>query len=130
MRRGFGMLVALAGVATLVACGEAKVTQCNKITEVINKVDVKVDLTSEDAFNKLADNLEKNAKDLDAVTVADPKLVDLKKKYADILRTSAKAYRDAATAAKEGKAPDMNAATKPFEDSGKVVDELNKYCQE
>lgn len=131
MKQAIGLAVGLLSVAALVACGEGKVTQCNKMIDVINKVDMKgADTPSEDSLKKLAENLEKNAKDLDAVSVADPKLTELKKKYSDNLRENAKAYTEMSGAMKDNKMPDLAALSKAAEESGKIVDEINKYCKE
>ncbi|MFO0555901.1 MAG: hypothetical protein U0271_46415 [Polyangiaceae bacterium] len=88
------------------------------------------DEPSVDSLNTLAGNLEKNASDLDALELADPKLVELKKKYSDNLRANAKAYKGLGASMKDGKTPDVEPLTKAAEESGKLVDEINKYCKE
>lgn len=124
-------------LATLVACGEGKVAQCNKLSEAINKIDVTPPKDEDpNGMDVMAGKFEKSATDVAAVTVADAKLQEIQKKYVENLRAMAKSTKDMGEAIKKLKADPAAAASAEMPkmpdhgtESGKIVDEMNKYCQ-
>lgn len=118
----------------LVGC-DGKISQCNRLIEVINKEQGPLkDASGSDpaALKKLAETLENVATKVEAVELKDEKLVSFRDDYAKMARDLAKASNETAEAL-DGKDPTKaQEAAKTMSSFGSresdLVDNINKYC--
>lgn len=128
------LALGVTGVMGLTGC-DGKISQCNRLIEVINKEQGPLKEASGSdpaALKKLADTLDDVAKKVEAVELKDEKLVGFRDEYAKMAKDLSKASRDTATAL-EGKDPTKAAeAAKNMSSFGSresdLVDNINKYC--
>jgi hypothetical protein len=126
--------LSITGLMGLVGC-DGKISQCNRLIEVINKEQGPLKESSGSdpaALKKLADTLDNVATKVEAVELKDEKLVGFRNDYAKMAKDLGKASRDTATAL-EGNDPKKAAdAAKNMSSFGSresdLVAEINKYC--
>ena len=126
-------------------CGKSKVDQCNAFIERANSsqtVVSSVHLDGDDPapIEAAAAKVDAESKGVSDVKLEDPKLVDMKTRYAASLTAFAKTTRELAGLMKAAKDPKLAAdlegrlkkleeqATAAEKDEAKIVDEVNVYC--
>ena len=129
-------------LATLAGC-KGKVDQCNAFIDRANQSQTVVGamhFDSEDAATLEGDatKIEAEAKAVEGVSLKDDKLVGFQKAYAKNLGDLAKNVRDlaklnadlkAGSKSVEAQAKKLEADADQVEkDSGRLIDEINKYC--
>lgn len=126
---------------TTAGCGQKKVTECNKLVEVINGGVLSLekapknesDPTGIADLRAMADAMDKVANDAGSVQLTVPELKKLRDEYHKMAKDIAKAERELAAAAEERNAARRSAAEGTLEAAVKredpLVDQINKYCQ-
>ncbi len=116
----------------LYACGESKVSQCNKIVTVVSKfkdTDLPNDL---DGLNTVATNIDQSRIDIQAIAIQDQNIKGLQELLVEVYNDSSQAIKAQAQALESkdtaalGKAKQdlQTAATKENE----LVDRFNTLC--
>lgn len=127
----------LIGLA-LVGCGPSKVDQCNALVDAGNKsqsafVALQAAMLNEASFQTRIDKIDEHAKAVRGVQVADPKLVDMRDRYAGGLEEYAKIMKNMKPILKDDAKVDtlnkhideLNAVS---DKESKLIDEINGYC--
>lgn len=122
------------GVVSLSGC-DGKISQCNRLIEVINKEQGPLKSASgsdPDALKKLAETLDGVATKVKAVELKDESLVKFRDDYASMATDLGKASRDTATALESNDPKQAAEAAKSMSSFGpresQLVDSINKYC--
>ncbi|MEE3717752.1 hypothetical protein V2H45_13505 [Tumidithrix elongata RA019] len=136
----FKKYVSLALVATslsvlTVACGESKVAQCNKFTEINNKGRAIFEGQSPKSpsdFNKIADQLDKIKSDLDGLKFGDEKLQSFQKQNSELMGIVVTDFRSLAKAFEAKNMAELQRIGKHMTEigpKGATLDaEFKKYC--
>lgn len=126
-----------------VACGESKVAQCNKFSDIAKKAEafsnnakeleqIKDPAQIADKINSLAEQLEGTKKELQALGLSDDKLKSFQTQYADLLGIGVTEMRNLAGAVKTKDVTQLEKSSKSLEEMGpKLVNvdtELKQYC--
>lgn len=119
----------------VVSCGESKVTQCNKLSNIINQADaVTKDAKTgkPSALIKAAVELDKVALSLKAIEVKDEKLQGMRSSFAIVYRDISKSFRKIAGAIQRQDAQTIKSGLKFLKQARKkdkaLVEEINSYC--
>ena len=133
-------LLALASGVALAGCGPSKVSECNRLVEVVNtgvaSLDQGMKATSDPTgvadLRSMADAMEKAAADAEKVELSISELKDYSKRYQTMARDVAKSARDMAAAVDAKDSAKMTAAQNAMEKAVKTEDPLvegiNKFC--
>ncbi len=136
------MVATALGLLT-VACGESKVAQCNKFSDIAKKAQdfsngakdlkqLKDPNQIADKINSLADKLDGNKKELQALSFSDEKLKSFQTQYADLIGTGVTSMRDLASALKTKNLPQLSQSARTLQELGpkllNVDTDLKKYC--
>ncbi|MDX2100869.1 MAG: hypothetical protein SFW36_24075 [Leptolyngbyaceae cyanobacterium bins.59] len=128
----------IGGLAT--ACGESKVSQCNKLSAVVNKVAKEAQALSkankpDDQFaqlSKAADSLDGYAAELQQVQLKDETLKGYQTRFVAIYTDTSKASRSLVDAFKKRDQKAGNAALNSLQEVASREDpllkEVNTYC--
>lgn len=142
-RRALGCIAATllaAACAALGGCGPSKVSECNRLVEVVNtgvaSLDQGMKATSDPTgvanLRSMADAMEKAAADAEKVELSISDLKDYSKRYQTMARDVAKSARDMAAAVDSKDTAKMTAAQNAMEKAVKTEDPLvegiNKFC--
>lgn len=119
----------------LASCGESKITQCNKLNQVINQADAatKIAKTGKPAaLKRSASELEKVVLQLKAVEVEDEKLQSMQANFVTLHTDLSKSFRKMAQAI-EKQNPDaikssFNVLKQARKQDTALVKEINTYC--
>lgn len=134
------LLVAVLFSAALTACGENKISQCNKLSNVVNRAAKETQSIGQsnnaDKFaelNKAADSLDSYAKELEGLSLKDETLKGFKDRFVKMYADTSRASRALVAAAKKR---DINAGNGALRDLQKatsqedpLVKEVNDYCR-
>ncbi len=133
------LLVATA-LGVFAGCGPSKVSECNRLVEVVNtgvaSLDQGMKATSDPTgvadLRSMADAMEKAATDAAKVELSISELKDFSKRYQTMARDVAKSARDMAAAVDAKDTAKMTAAQNAMEKAVKTEDPLvegiNKFC--
>ena len=130
------MIPATVAIGFIVAsCGETKITQCNKLNQVINQADVatKTAKTGKPAaLKRSASELEKVVLQLKAVEVEDEKLQSLQASFVTLHTDISKSFRKMAVAIEKQNPDAIESSLKFLKQARKqdtaLVKEINTYC--
>lgn len=134
---GFSLIAAISVLA--VACGESKVSQCNKLIEVANKAvgdvqDVTSSANPEDvnAMIKIADTADQAKSTMETLELNDEKLKGFQQRFVTMYQETSTATRSLVDAvgkqdnqAAETAYNNLQAAT---DQETPLVNEVNEYC--
>ncbi len=126
--------IALAGVVTVAnGCG-GKVAQCNKLAKVINEQGGKIGSPSDaKGLKKMAGDLDKAAKEVEAVDVSIPELKKFRDASAKVIKDVAKAARTVADVKDAKDVKKLTGSMKSLQEtmtkSSKLVNDVNSFCQ-
>jgi|GEM_PF-6675116 len=129
------ILSAVASGCLVVSCGERKVTQCNKINQIINQADAvtkSAKTGKPSALIKAAVELDKVAKILKDVEVEDKKLQSLRSSFLMMYGDISKSFRNMAVSIQRQDAQGIKFALiflrqVRMKDTA-LVKEINSYC--
>lgn len=131
---------AVVGTLGLSGCGPSKVSECNRLVEVVNtgvaSLDQGMKATSDPTgvadLRSMADAMEKAATDAEKIELSIEQLQKFSKSYQKMARDVAAAARDMAKAVDAKDTAKMTAAQSAMEAAVKtedpLVDDINKYC--
>lgn len=139
-RRMAFFLITLSVSVLAVACGESKVSQCNRIIAVVNKASGEAQAADKsdnpDRVGNLenrANSIDQYAQELEAVQVKDETLQGLQSRLIQIYQETSKALRRVVEEARKKDNPAVTASVKSLEQAtqkqNSLVDELNQYCR-
>ena len=130
----FAVAAGLMATGGLTAC-DGKISQCNRLIEVINKEQGPLKSASgsdPEALKKLAETLDNVSSKVKAVELKDEQLVKFRDDYATMAGDLAKASRDTAGALESNDPKKAADAAKNMSSFGpresQLVDSINKYC--
>lgn len=117
------------------SCGESKLTQCNKLNQIINQADTatKTAKTGKPAALRLAaSQLEKVVLQLKAVEVEDEKLQGLQASFVTLHTDLSKSFRKMALSIEKQNPNEIKSSLKILKQARKqdtaLVKEINTYC--
>jgi Na+/phosphate symporter len=130
-----GLSIAL-GILS-VSCAETKVSQCQKIIEITQKISQESQETRQTKdFKKIlqmADNFEETAQTMEGMAIADEKLTEYKQGFASVYRGYAQVTRDFIDALQNQDPTKARVTQKRVQEIGKqeqaLGGNLNSYCQ-
>lgn len=119
------------------SCTSGRVSQCNKLTEVINKADIAT-LGAKTAMPadliKAADQLDQIAQELKTVEVKDEKLRSLRGSFVLMYTDLSLLFRNTAIAISKQDRPGIKSYLKSFQEANQqdrvLVEQINTYCAE
>jgi len=125
----------------MIGCSESKVSQCNKLTAVVNKAAkdaLETGAKSGDQAAKLnnltqlAGRLDDYAKEMEAIELKDEKLKDSQGRFIKMYRDASKSSRDLVSAVnkKDGKAAQqaLQSIQTSTSQEKPLVGKVNQYC--
>lgn len=123
-----------------VSCGESKVSQCNRMVEVVNKAVTEVESTTSNAkeedistMTKIADTADRASESMKALEFTDEKLKGYQGRFLSMYTDIGKASRDLVAAVEKKDAAAAQTAYKSLETAtnqeSPLVDEMNGYCK-
>jgi Na+/phosphate symporter len=120
-----------------VSCAETKVSQCQKIIEITQKISQESQETRQTKdFKKIlqmADNFEETAETMERMAIADEKLTEYKQGFATVYRGYAQVTRDFIDALQNQDPTKARVTQKRVQEIGKqeqaLGGNLNSYCQ-
>ncbi|MCL6434300.1 MAG: hypothetical protein K6T90_08785 [Leptolyngbyaceae cyanobacterium HOT.MB2.61] len=137
--------VALVAIATAISvlaasCGESKVTQCNKISNVVNKAAKDAQAASKSnnpdkvgELERAANSLDQYAGELEAVKVKDETLQGLQTRFIKMYRETGKAGKELVEAARKKDNRAITSSLKTLNEAtqqeSSLVNEFNQYCR-
>jgi len=124
----------------VVGCGESKVTQCNKISAVVNRAANETQSIGKSnnpdkiaELSKAADTVDQYAKELEGVQVKDDNLRGLKTRFVKMYKDTSKSSRDLVAAAKVKNVPAVKTSLQSLQTATgqetTLVSEFNQYCR-
>ncbi len=126
------LMVALAVGLVATACGEGRVSQCNRITTVANQLKSFEVPRNSQGLAQLADRVDRVSQEMRAVKVSDPKLQELQGRFVTMYEASGQAMRKRSNAATEKNRLAFDAAAKEVREvaatEAPLIEELNQYC--
>lgn len=150
LRRHTVMLPVSAAIALLLTnCAESRVSQCNRLIQVINQghsLVTNFDDQNAAAATQLASSLDGINQQLEAVELADEQLQEYQGRFVQVYRDLSQAFREMAEAlnvannAQPNQVDKLQQANAKAESAGKVAqraaenadklaDEINNYCK-
>ncbi|CAN1209291.1 hypothetical protein TUMEXPCC7403_03645 [Tumidithrix helvetica PCC 7403] len=133
--------VSLALVATslstlTVACGESKVAQCNKFSEIANKGQAifsgKSAPKNPSDLSQIADQVDKLKSELDGIKFGDEKLQSFQKQYSELMSSLVTDMRGLVKAVESKNAAELQKIAKNMQEigpKGVAIDtDFKKYC--
>ena len=133
------LISSLAISMLVVSCGESKVSQCNKLSEVVNKAATEAQEMGKGGgdqlgeLEKAATSLDGYASELEGIKITDETLKGFKDRFITMYRDTGTASRSLVAAAKE---KNRGAGEKALKDlqaaTGQettLVTEVNAYCK-
>jgi hypothetical protein len=122
------------------ACGESKVSQCNKLVGIANKATTEIQTTNQSQnpdkigqLDKIAGGLEQYAKEMQGVELKDEKLQEFRSRFVQLYQQTSKGSRDVATALRNKNAGGANQALKQIQtgisQEQTLIGEVNQYCR-
>ncbi len=144
MKLIFKRIVVLTAASTIsllaVGCGESKVTQCNKISAIVNKAANEAQSMGKSnnpdkvgTLEQAGNSMEAYAKELEAVQVKDETLQGLQAQFVKMYRDTGKAAKSLVVAAKSKDAKGMGTSVKDLQTATSkettLVNDFNKYCR-
>ncbi len=124
----------------VVGCGESKVTQCNKISAVVNRAATETQSIGKSnnpdkiaELSKAANTVDQYAKELEGVQVKDDKLKGLQARFVKMYKDTSKSSRDLVAAAKVKNVPAVKTSLQSLQTATSqettLVGEFNQYCR-
>ncbi|MBW4576687.1 MAG: hypothetical protein KME08_15535 [Aphanothece sp. CMT-3BRIN-NPC111] len=139
--RRYAVIVPMAVVISFlsVSCGESKVSQCKKLINTANQTVKEANEVTNggqtrnpDTMLKAADNMDKAAKEMEALKVSDERLKEYQAGYIKMYRDTSTATRDLVGAFKKKERQAVNVALKNLQQAivpePQLVSGVNKYC--
>jgi uncharacterized membrane-anchored protein YhcB (DUF1043 family) len=134
----FSVAIAVSVLAT--ACGESKVSQCNRISAVANKAASEAQAASKSSnpdkvgeLEKAVNTIDQYTKELEAVQVKDETLQGLQARFIKMYQATSKAGRDLVQAARNKNNAGVTSSRKSLDQAtqqeSSLVNEFNQYCQ-
>lgn len=132
--------VAIAASVLAVACGESKVSQCNRISAVVNKAAGEAQAASKSQnpdkvgeLEKAATTIDQYAKELEAVQVKDETLQGLQSRFIKMYQATSQAGRNLVQAARNKNnaavTSSLKSLTQATQQESSLVNEFNQYCR-
>jgi CHASE3 domain sensor protein len=135
------VLISLALTASFLvaSCGESKVSQCRKITAVVNKATSAEQAASRNnnpdkvgELEKAAASFDQYAKELEAVKVKDETLQNLQGRIIKMYQATSKASRDLVEAARKQDPRAVDSSLQSLKEAtnreSALANEFNQYC--
>lgn len=140
LKRSFVLSLATSIGLLMVGCGESKVSQCNKISTVVNKAANEAQNASKSnnpdkvgELEKAANNIDQYAKELEAVKVKDDTLQRMQTRFIKMYRDTSQAGHSLVEAARKkdnrGVTTSLKSLSEATQVEGTLVSEFNQYCR-
>lgn len=139
-RRMAFFLITLSVSVLAVACGESKVSQCNRIIAVVNKASGEAQAAGKSDnpdrvgnLENVANSIDQYAQELEAVQVKDETLQGLQSRLIQMYQETSKAIRSLVEGARKKDNQAVTASIKSLKQANQkessLVDEFNQYCR-
>lgn len=130
--RVLSLLLFVIMVVAIVSCSETKVSQCNRMNRVVNKISALPTPKDAQGWLQLSSQISAIGAELRGITLQDPVLVKSQQKLVELTKEASRSAQDLGQALQTQNNNDRNQAIIRIEQLLKqeepIINEINQYC--